>query len=311
MNHMHRSAKLRIPALLAALGVALLGAIPLAGAPSELRGDLKALVEAEREFSKTSEKKGIREAFLTFLATDALLFRPNAVNGRQYMTDQPEDRGKLTWAPIFAEVAAAGDLGYTTGPYEYRPLESEEIGHGHYVSVWRKQPNGKWRVVIDLGIVHDKPEGLPADVSSPATSRSSPEKENAKADAEASRGALLSADTAFSEVAADLGALAAYEAHASDDIRFYRMRDFPQIGKAAMRATLSGTTGRLTWKPSGGEVARSGDLGVTYGVSEFLPGNVQGVSPNPGSYVRIWRRQGGAWKVVLDLVLQFPPPALQ
>ena len=112
-------------------------------------------------------------------------------------------------------------------------------------------------------------------------------------------------------MAADLGALAAYEAHASDDIRFYRMRDFPQIGKAAARAKLSGTSGRLTWKPSGGEVARSGDLGVTYGVSEFLPGIVQGVSPNAGSYVRIWRRQGGAWKVVLDLVLQFPPPALQ
>ena len=150
MKRPHSATNLRIPALLVAACLAL----PLAGAPSELRGDLKALVEAEREFSKTSEKKGIREAFLAFLATDALLFRPNAVNGRQYVTDQPEDLGQLTWTPIFAEVSAAGDLGYTTGPYEYRPLGSDAVGHGHYVSVWRKQPNGKWRVVIDLGIVH-------------------------------------------------------------------------------------------------------------------------------------------------------------
>ncbi len=306
MNRANRSAKLRIPAWLAALAAACVASLPLSAALPELQGDLKSLVEAEREFSRTSEKKGIREAFLAFLAADALLFRPNPVNGRQYMTDQPEDRGRLTWTPLFAEVSAAGDLGYTSGPYQYRPPGSDAVGHGHYVSVWRKQPNGKWRVVIDLGIVHDQPEGLPTEVSSPAASPSPAE----KTDAEPSRGALLSADTAFSEVAADRGALAAYEAHASDDIRLYRMRDFPQVGKAAMRAALSGISGRLTWKPSGGEVARSGDLGVTYGVAEFLPGNVQGVSPYPGSYVRIWRRQDGVWKVVLDLVLQFPPSAV-
>lgn len=306
MNSKHLLTKLHVSAL-AALAIALIAALPLVGSPSELRGELKDLVEAERDFSKTSEKKGIREAFLAFLATDALLFRPNAVNGRQYINDQPEDLGQLTWTPLFAEVSAAGDLGYTTGPYEYRPAASDQVGHGHYVSVWRKQPHGKWRVVMDVGIVHDMPEGLPTDVSSPAASRSSPEKQ----DPEASRGSLLAADTAFSDVAADLGVLPAYEAYASDDIRFYRMRDFPRIGKAAMRAALSGSSGRLTWKPQGGEVARSGDLGVTYGVSEFLTGNVQGVSPSPGSYVRIWRRQGGAWKVVLDLILQFPPPAVQ
>ncbi len=306
MRHPYLVTRRQFSALITALSFALAVALPLAGAPPELQGELKSLVEAERDFSKTSEKKGIREAFLTFLATDSILFRPNAVNGREYITNQPEDLGKLTWTPIFADVSSAGDLGYTTGPYEYRPAGSDAIGYGHYVSVWRKQPNDKWRVVIDLGIVHGRPEGLPTDVSSPNHS-SLPLQD---ADKEASRATLLSTDAAFSDVAADRGVLPAYEAHAADDIRLYRMRDFPQIGKAAMRTALSDSPGRLTWKPSGGEVARSGDLGVTYGVAEFLPGNVQGMSPYPGSYVRIWRRQGDAWKVVLDLVLQLPPPTV-
>lgn len=293
---------LRVPAVLTVLILA----SPLAAGPAELRGDVKSLVEAEREFSKTSEKKGIREAFLAFLADDALLFRPNPVNGRQYMTDQPEDNGKLTWTPIFAEVSSAGDLGYTTGPYEYRPLGSEAVGHGHYVSVWKKQPGSKWRVVIDLGIVHPQPEALPTEVSTPARAGAL-----AGADAKASRAALLSTDAAFSGVSADQGMLAAYEAYAAEDIRFYRMSSFPQVGKDAMRAALGSTGGRLTWKPSGGEVAKSGDLGVTYGVTESLPGKVQGVSPSTGSYVRIWRRQAEGWKLVLDLVLQLPPPTVQ
>ena len=295
--------KTRIPVLFAALVVALVGAFPLAGAPAELRGELKSLVEAERDFSKTSEKKGIREAFLTYLADNAILFRPKAVSGRQYMTDQPEDRGKLTWTPIFAEISAAGDLGYTTGPYEYRPAGSDGVGHGHYVSVWKKQPNGKWRVVIDLGIVHDPPQGLSTEVGTPAQAGTA----SGKTEGEALRAALLGADTAFSEVSADRGVSVAYDAYAADDIRSYRMREFPQVGKPAVLAFLSGLAGRLTWKPSGGEVAKSGDLGVTYGVTESLPGEVQGISPSPGSYVHIWRRQGEVWKVVLDVVLEFPP----
>ncbi len=298
--------KLRNPILVLTLGL-LANALPLTGAPAELRADLKSLVEAEREFSKTSEKKGIREAFLTYLSDNAILFRPNAVNGRRYMTDQPVDRGKLTWTPIFADVSAAGDLGYTTGPYEYRLPESESVGHGHYVSVWKKQPNGKWRVVIDLGIVHPQPEAPPGDVSSPPASDAS----SAKPDVEAARANLLAVDTAFSDVSVGQGLLTAYEAYAADEIRLYRMREFPQTGKPAMRAALSETAGRLTWKPAGGEVAQSGDLGVTYGVTEFLPGNVQGVSPTPGSYMRIWRRQAAGWRVVVDVVILLPQPTLQ
>jgi ketosteroid isomerase-like protein len=280
---------------------------PSAGVPADLRGEVKSLVEAERDFSKTSEKKGIREAFLTYLADNAILFRPSAVNGRQYMTDQPEDRGKLTWTPLFADVSAAGDMGYTTGPYEYRPLAGEGVGHGHYISVWKKQASGKWRVVADLGVVHPLMEGLPTEVSSPAATAPS----SAKPGAEAARASLLAADIAFSDVSVAQGILAAYQAYAADEVRFYRMLEFPQVGKQAALAALTGATGRLTWKPAGGEAAQSGDLGVTYGVTEYLPGNVQGVSPIPGNYMRIWRRYETGWKVVVDVVIQLPQPAVQ
>ena len=80
------------------------------------------LIEAERAFSKTSEEKGIREAFLTWLAPDAIVFRPAPVEGRPvYEKMDPADPAVLTWEPEFAEIASSGELGYTTGPYRIKP----------------------------------------------------------------------------------------------------------------------------------------------------------------------------------------------
>src|SRR3712207_8977944 len=49
--------------------------------------------------------------------------------------------GLLTWQPAYADMSRAGDLGYTFGPWEFRPksLEEKPTGHGHFVTVWRRQ----------------------------------------------------------------------------------------------------------------------------------------------------------------------------
>lgn len=60
----------------------------------------------------------------------------------------------LRWTPARADIAAGGDLGWTTGSYVFRgtgpdgdPIESR----GRYVSIWRQQEDGSWKVVMDLG----------------------------------------------------------------------------------------------------------------------------------------------------------------
>jgi ketosteroid isomerase-like protein len=115
---------------------------------------LASLIEAERAFSKSSEDKGIREAFLTWLAPDAVVFRPGPVPGRPiYEKMDPANPAVLTWGPEVADVAVSGELGYTSGPYQVRPKRgAEPASYGHYISVWKKQPDGAWRVVLDIGI---------------------------------------------------------------------------------------------------------------------------------------------------------------
>ncbi len=69
-----------------------------------------------------AQKQGSLSPLKSLVATD-----PKPVNGKRWMQDHPlpptqtsEKRDLLAWQPIFADVAEAGDLGYTTGPWEYK-----------------------------------------------------------------------------------------------------------------------------------------------------------------------------------------------
>lgn len=85
---------------------------------------LQSMVETERAFARMSEEQGIRPSFMAFIADDGVLFRPTAVKGKKWMTENPlspsEKRPLLSWQPTFADIALMGDMGYTTGPWEYK-----------------------------------------------------------------------------------------------------------------------------------------------------------------------------------------------
>jgi len=54
---------------------------------------------------------------------------------------------------LAAEVSRDGDLGYTRGSYESPMLAPDGqpiVEHGKWVSVWRRQSSGQWRIVVDI-----------------------------------------------------------------------------------------------------------------------------------------------------------------
>lgn len=68
----------------------------------------------------------------------------------------------LTWKPVSADMAASGDLGYTWGTYEFRATDKDGkpiVDHGKYTSIWKKQSDGKWKVVLDMGNASSPPKG--------------------------------------------------------------------------------------------------------------------------------------------------------
>lgn len=128
-------------------------------ASAQLPASVKTLVEAERAFAAAATAKGQRDAFLEYLADDSLLFRPGPVPGKMFYRTRPVPPGQLSWGPVFADASLAGDYGVSTGPFEFRkdPKQTDPPnGYGHFVSIWKKQRDGVWKVEVDLGVSHDK-----------------------------------------------------------------------------------------------------------------------------------------------------------
>jgi ketosteroid isomerase-like protein len=266
------------------------------------------LVEAERAFAAASVAKGTRDAFLENLADDSVLFHPGPVDGKKWWREQPVRPGVLTWQPIFASVSRAGDLGYTTGPWEFREksLDDKPVASGYFVSIWKRQAGGVWKVVLDLGTRNPQPQ-TPAPVLQvprdyPVNTKSKP-----KVDVEAARSTLIKTEDDFSKLLAGKNTVDSFLSYLADDVRLYRTNAFPVIGKEASGVALAAKPGQLTWQNVKTDVSTSGDLGYTYGAYEFKASG-DSKTTESGNYMRIWKKQAnGKWRVVLDLLNPIPP----
>ncbi len=139
----------------------LLAVIAMAcGAPGvNVDAELEALMEADRAFDRATAERGA-DGWLEFFAEDGAMIQAGVgeIRGlpeiREAMSDAFVGR-TLRWQPQRADVSSSGDLGYTVGTWEMRAVSVSEgsgtLGRGMYVSIWRKQDDGSWRVVMDLG----------------------------------------------------------------------------------------------------------------------------------------------------------------
>src|SRR5262249_38197488 len=119
----------------------------IAGVAAAENSALNTVVNSEKSFSKTSEQKGIKASFVEFFADDSIIFRLGPVNGKKFYSEQAERPGLLTWRPVVADISSNGDLGYTTGPWEFRKngKDDQQVFYGYYFSIWKKQPDGSWK----------------------------------------------------------------------------------------------------------------------------------------------------------------------
>ena len=286
------------------MGVRIVTALLILGIGSVVQGQtaLQEMVKTEQAFSKMAEEKDIRDAFMAYIADDGLLFRPGAVNGKKWMLEHPvppvDTKPLLAWQPAFAGMAASGDMGFTTGPWEFKDdvKDAKPNGYGHFVTVWKKQPDGSWKFVVDLGISHPQsggPQTLwnPTDTNKTASFK--------PVDIDTARKALLDRDQQFGDDQLKNGLAKTFLVYASPEVRLYRSGNLPHIGSQAAADVLAKTNGQITWRPINGDVSRAGDLGYTHGTYEHTD-NAKKVIEN-GSYVRIWQKQGGTWRIVLDV----------
>lgn len=248
--------------------------------------DFDDLVAAEKAFAADAAAQGSRAAFLAVLAEDGVVFEPGPTLGKTAWQAKPADGARLEWAPEFAEVSSSGDLGYTSGPWRLTPVDADAPKFfGHFLSVWRKDADGHWKLLADLGIRHgDLP--FPTQVQR--------------------RGGISALESPPWQVGvselrkADLVPAGALNpSMVSSD--FLRLRDgrVPDAHAVGDAFALPGA-GRID---SGLVISRDGDMAVTWG-----GGNEH------ASWLRVWRRPtmgdtpGLGWRLAVDVSRAAPPP---
>ncbi len=116
------------------------------------------LVNAELLFAKTAVDQNTKAAFLNYLDTAGDVFNEGKIqNGIEVWTARSVAKNKLLWHPVFAGIAASGDLGFTTGPWVLKSSVDNDtiLASGFYTTIWHLTKESEWKVLADLGITCD------------------------------------------------------------------------------------------------------------------------------------------------------------
>lgn len=257
-------------------------------------GDTTSLFQAERAFAAHAAVHGMDAAFLTYLAPDGILFRGGPVNAHAWIRDHPTPGSvRLVWEPSAGVVSAGGDLGLTTGPWTIRDTARTDrpSRYGHFVSVWKRQGDGNWRVAVDIGIGHPEPsrDAVRGHAFMPAKAVPGP-----GGDMGAASAALMKAEEEIVIAMDRAGTRTPFLDAIAPEAVLYRSGRAPVTDGAVMRKIIGETMQPYHWRPVAAFVASSGDLACSYG--SYVAGNER------GSYVRVWRRAGpGGWRMIVEV----------
>jgi len=112
---------------------------------------------------------------------------------------------------------------------------------------------------------------------------------------------MMDADRAFSKMCGEKGMKAAFIEYLDSNGVLLRPNHLPIAGADAVDFLIQQNDADFTmsWEPKNGVIARSGELGYTYGIYALKPSTRDTIIY--GTYVSIWKKEkGGTWKYVLD-----------
>jgi ketosteroid isomerase-like protein len=123
------------------------------------------LAKMEDAFCTMAKEKGVLAAFeyfaapdVAFIDTDPAKYRGIEAVRRRLGPDKPGVT--ITWSAQFTDISDDGTLGYNYGRYEVRapgPDGKEQSSTGYFLTIWKRQPDGTWRYVMDNGAPDKKP----------------------------------------------------------------------------------------------------------------------------------------------------------
>lgn len=265
-----------------------------------------ALIAADRDHAKRSQKLNVVEALDGMFADDIVMsaagvFRHGRSDALAQLRSAPENlTGRMEWSPVRGGVSADGQHGFTYGFMTLVRDDSSRVPL-KYLAYWVKKPAG-WKVVVykrarrpDGEVSKAMREPSLASKAVAATSDASVIARHARE--------LGQAERDFSALAGKIGLGPAFTQNAAPDAMNMggpQSADF-LYGPAAIGAGVGGGEAgpsTLTWGPDTVLVASSGDLGVTIGHI-----NAPASASAPAArfpFFTIWKKVGGVWKFVAE-----------
>ena len=117
--------------------------------------DPSAVIAAEIAFARLAREKGQWTSFRRTADIDAVMFVPGVVNAEKWLKKQKDPPQSVTWAPDRIFVSCDASYAVSAGHAEW-----PDGRKGRFVTLWRRQPKGDYKWVLDWGSNGPAPKGL-------------------------------------------------------------------------------------------------------------------------------------------------------
>jgi uncharacterized protein (TIGR02246 family) len=127
--------------------------------PDTRKADEAAIRAASADWNKASQARDLDKA-VSYYAEDAVFFvdKGALVKGKNSIRMAWKDilapsAPTLTFNTTFVEHARSGDIGNEYGTAELTTTDKKgkpSVEKGKYVTVWKKQPDGSWKAIVDI-----------------------------------------------------------------------------------------------------------------------------------------------------------------
>lgn len=255
---------------------------------------LQAMYNVDKSLGQAVAEKGFKPAFLEFLAEDAIIFRPEAVNGHEFLRNGGDPyQGKLRRSMTFADISTNGLLGYTTG--EWTLTQKTKSGKpfdkiGQYATVWQKRSDGRYKAILDIETSHDpydkKKKRRPTSPPPPIVPETNFRRISA---ADATMNFLK-----LSMTGKGLGG--AYDKFADDEVRLLREGLPPIIGRGKAEEEMERY--KAVDFPTRVSQFETADMAYSWNPCSYSDSN-EGMEK--GNCLHIWKLEGEKWRIVLGV----------
>ena len=257
---------------------------------------VSAVIDAENNFNRLIERKGIKGGFLAVADPEGIVFKPNAVKITDFYSNIDKQPGTLVWHPNFARTSVNGDLAFTAGSYIYQNGRSDtDKVYGDYVSIWRRDDaDSKLKLLVDLGIQHPEAEqSALIDFKDPEATKLVA----ASKDPFGGKKIIMATDNIFNH-SLSISTLAAYKEFLSPEGRYYFPGFEPMTGQERVMKFINNEDINITAETTNAARSTSNDLAYSYGTARIKKGNVV----SNYNYVRIWQLDAAhKWDILLEV----------